>query len=332
MDRPGADAPADAGRSGAYAPAPGRPAGVAELERLLADPRVREKIAAIAREEAAPEEESAPTRWQRFSAFVAGASSALVVVLAFLVPSIEEQWDRFQARRVVQKHVDLGRAFVAEGKYKLAEESFGRAFELSENKRLDVDEERLEAKVRAVDSDPDWGAANPEGLEESDFLYLLKLQEGAGHVPERAATLNGYGTFLASAKRWREAEERLREAARLDPRSPAPLVGLGNLLRDRGRAPEAESFYRRALRLDGRNGWIHYDLALLLGETGRPADATAELERAAACDPSEPELLRALAEQLERTSRKEEARAVRGRLLALDPPGGEEGRRAGARG
>lgn len=114
MDRPGADAPAETRRSGADAPAPGRPAGVADLERLLADPRVRETIAAIAREEAAPEEEPAPTRWQRFSAFVAGASSALVVVLAFLVPSVEEQWDRFQARRVVQKHVALGRAFVAE--------------------------------------------------------------------------------------------------------------------------------------------------------------------------------------------------------------------------
>jgi Tfp pilus assembly protein PilF len=304
-------------------PPPGAPRDVADLERLLAHPRVRKLLGEIAREEAGEEEEPPQTRWQRFSAFVAGASSALVVLLAFLIPSVEEQWDRWQSRRVVQQHATLARTFMSEGKYKLAEESFARAFELSENKRLDIDEERLEAKVQAVNADPDWGGENPEGLEESDFLYLLTLQAGPKRAAERAATLNCYGTFLASGKRWREAEQQLREAARLAPHDAAPLVSLGNLFRDRGRLADAEAAYRRALRLDAADGRIPYDLGLLLEEQGRAGEALAAFEKAVACDPRDAEFLRALAGGLERSGRSDEARKVLAKARALDAGDGD---------
>ena len=303
-----------------------------ELARLLTHPKVREAVARIGREEA--EEEEPPGRWQKASAFVAGLSSALVVLLGFLVPSMEDQWDRFQARRVIQRHVELARTFAAEGKYKLAEESFARAFEQSESKRLDIDEERLEAKVQAVNADPNWGVANPEGLEESDFLYLLQLQRGADQPAKRAATLSCYGTFLASAHRWPEAEERLREAARLAPLEPGPLVNLGNLLRDRARPLEAEAAYRRALRVEKRDGRIFYDLGLVLEETGRPEEAQDAFEKAVACDPKDEELLRALASRLAKNGRREEAAKAFAKVLALDPadPEAWRGSRAGGAG
>ena len=209
------------------------------------------------------------------------------------------------------------------GKYKLAEESFARAFEQSESKRLDIDEERLEAKVQAVNADPDWGVDNPEGLEEADFLYLLQLQREPGQSAKRAATLTCYGTFLASEKRWREAEEKLQDAARLDPRDAGPLVNLGNLLRDRGRLVEAEAAYRRALALEIRDGRIHYDLGLVLEETGHPAEALEQFKKAVACDPRDLELQRALASRLERSGREEEARKVFGQILVLDPSDAE---------
>ncbi len=303
------------------------PREVEQLARLLEHPKVRELVAQIAREESGDAEE-APTRWQRASAFVAGASSALVVLLAFLVPSIQDQWDRFQSRRVIQRHVDLARTFMAEGRYKLAEESFARAFEQSESKRLDIEEERLEAKVQAVNANPNWGVANPEGLEETDFLYLLQLQRDPGRAADRAATLSCYGTFLASAKRWREAEERLREASRLTPRDAGPLVNLGNLLRDRGRPLEAEAAYRHALRLETHDGRIHYDLGLVLDETHRPAEAQAEFEKAVAIDPQDEEFLKALASQLERNGKLEEAQRVFAKLLAADPSDAEARQRS----
>jgi Tfp pilus assembly protein PilF len=308
-------------------PRPRAPQDVEQLAKLLEHPRVREVLAKIAREEA-PGDEETPSRWQRISAFVAGASSALVVLLAFLVPSMEDQWDRFQSRRVIQRHVELARTFMAEGRYKLAEESFARAFEQSESKRLDIEEERLEAKVQAVNANPNWGVENPEGLEETDFLYLLQLQRDPGRAADRAATLSCYGTFLAAAHRWREAEERLREAARLAPRDAGPLVNLGNLMRERARPLEAEEAYRHALRLDSRDGRIHYDLGLILDETHRPADAQDAFEKAVACDPQEVEFLRALASQLVKNGRPEEARGVFAKVLDLDPSDADARRRS----
>jgi tetratricopeptide (TPR) repeat protein len=317
-------------QAGSPSDAPGRVDEVTEVEqlaRLLKHPRVKKVLAEIGSEETG--EEESPGRWQRVSAFIAGASSALVVLLGFLVPSMEDQWDRFQSRRVIQRHVELARTFMAEGKYKLAEESFARAFEQSESKRLDIDEERLEAKVQVVNADPNWGVENPEGLEESEFLYLLQLQREPAQSAKRAATLTCYGTFLASARRWREAEERLREAARLDPRDAGPLVNLGNLLRDRGRHLEAEAAYRRALGLENHDGRIHYDLGLVLEETHRPAEALEEFEKAVACDPRDLELLHNLASQLEKNGRAEEAKKVYEQILALDPSDPEAVKRNG---
>ena len=303
------------------------PRDVEKLEQLLGHPKVRELVAQIAREEAGTDEEP-PTRWQRFSAFVAGASSALVVLLAFLVPSMEDQWDRFQSRRVIQRHVELARTFMAEGKYKLAEESFARAFEQSESKRLDIEEERLEAKVQAVNANPNWGVENPEGLEESDFLYLLQLQRGPDRAADRAATLTCYGTFLASAGRRREAEQRFREATQLAPRDAGPFVNLGNLMRDRARPLEAEAAYRHALLLEKHDGRIYYDLGLVLDETHRPAEAQKALEKAAACDPQDKETLRALASLMEKNGALDEARKVFAKVLALDPSDAEARRRS----
>lgn len=68
----------------------------------------------------------------------------------------------------------------------LAEQSFAKAFELSESKRLDIDEERLKAKVQAMNENPVWGAKNPEGIAEADFLYLLQLQQAPHQSHERA--------------------------------------------------------------------------------------------------------------------------------------------------
>jgi len=310
----------------AHGNVPGSPAEgeVGRLGRLLADPKVREIVAQIAREEVGEEPEEVPTRWQRLSAFVAGASSALVVLLAFLVPSMEDQWDRFQSRRVVQRHVELARTFMAEGRYKLAEESFARAFEQSENKRLDIEEERLEARVERVNADPTWAAENPEGLEESDFLYLLAFQDPKSHAAERAATLTAYGAFLAGARRGRDAERALREAVALAPRQAGPHVHLGNVLRERGANVEAEAEYRVAIAVDPEEPHAHYDLGLVLSETGRLAEAATEFRRVVALEPEDGDGWRGLGETLEALGQAPEARTALERARRLEgqePPG-----------
>lgn len=294
-----------------------RAEGVEQFLRLLEDPEVRAGIERVIEETYAAEEK--PSRWQRLSAFSGAVGSALIVLLAFLIPSIQDQWNQFRSRRVLQRHVELGREFMREGRYKLAEESFARAFELSESKRLDIDEERLKAKVQAVNVDPEWGAANPEGLEESDFLYLLQIQRDGNLSRERAATLNCYGTFLASANRPVEAEEMIREAIRLNPADSAAFINLGNLLRDRGRLKEAESAYREALARDPRDSHTYYDLGLVLDDDRRPEEAEAAFRQAADCAPRDAEILRTLVRQLEKNRKPAEAGKVLRQLLAVSP-------------
>lgn len=123
------------------------------IERLLEDPTLRTRLALVIQEQL----EEPPSLWRRVGPLLASASSALVILLAFLIPSLQEQWARFQSRQVLQRHVELGRSFMHEGKYKLAEQSFAKAFELSESKRLDIEEERLTAKVQEMNEDPIGG-------------------------------------------------------------------------------------------------------------------------------------------------------------------------------
>jgi tetratricopeptide (TPR) repeat protein len=290
----------------------------AAVRELLHDPRIRELLGDVMVEEL--EERRTATPWKRAQPWLAGAASALVTVLAFFLPSLQDQWDRFQSRQVIQRYVELGRDFVREERYKLAEETFAKAFELSENKRLDIEEERLAAKVEQVNAEPEWGRKNPEGLEEGDFLYLVHLQEGRGRDRQRAATLNSYGVFLTGERRVREAEAAFRDAIRLDSTSATAWANLGSLLSDEGRLKEAEAAYRRSLRYDSTSAAAQYNLGLLLGQAGRASEAETALRRAVALDPRDPAALRLLAEQLERDGRTAEAEAARARLAQLPPP------------
>jgi len=289
------------------------------LRELLQDHDVREQLVGILAEEIEARREPSPLR--RVQPWVAGAASAFVTVLAFFLPSLQDQWDRWQSRQVIQRYVVLGRDFMHEGRFKMAEETFAKAFELSESRRLDIEEERLAAKVARVNEDPAWGETNPEGLEESDFLYLLHLQEGHGAEQrrEQALTLNSYGVFLTSEQRFAEAESTFRRSIRLDSTSASARVRLGNLLSDHGRQQEAEAAYRLALRLDPGSLSGHYNLGLFLSQAGRPAEAETLLRRAVELSPRDADALRLLAELLERNGRSTEATAMLERLAKLPP-------------
>jgi Flp pilus assembly protein TadD len=289
------------------------------LRELLQDHDVREQLVGILAEEIASRRE--PSAWRRLQPWLAGAASAFVTVLAFFLPSLQDQWDRWQSRQVIQRYVELGRDFMHEGRFKIAEETFAKAFELSESRRLDIEEERLAAKVARVNEDPAWGETNPEGLEESDFLYLLHLQDGRGAEQrrEQALTLNSYGVFLTSEKRFAEAESTFHRSILLDSTNASARVRLGNLLSDRGRPHEAEAAYRLALRLDPGSLSGHFNLGLLLAQTERPAEAETLLRRAVELSPADADAMRLLAEILERNGRTAEATTLRERLVKLPP-------------
>jgi tetratricopeptide (TPR) repeat protein len=287
------------------------------LEEILANPHLRKQLTAALLEDAA----SPPRNWWRDRArpFIAGLSSAAVVMLAFLVPSLQELSNQFATRRAVSRYAEVGRTLMNQHHYTAAEAAFDRALELAGTQRLDLIELKMQAHVQRMDEDPEWPGAVPEELTESDFLYALTIDAGPEKVHERAATLGAYGTFLAGARRWPEAEQRLREAVNLDPKSAELHVWLGNLLGDRGQWMEAEQQYRQALTLAPDDANAHYNLGLLLIETKRAALAEQQFRSYVAQRPAEPQGHLRLAEALEAQGKSAEAAAAHAEALRLDP-------------
>lgn len=287
------------------------------LEEILADPHLRKRLAAVLQEGGAP----TPRDWWRDRArpFIAGLSSAAVVMLAFLLPSLQDLSDRFDTRRAVGRYTEIGRTLMTQRHYTAAEAAFDRALELAGTQRLDLIELKMQAHVQRMDEDPEWPGAVPDALAESDFLYALASAEGPEKVHERAAVLGAYGAFLAGARRWPEAEQRLRQAIALDPQSADLHVWLGNLLGDRGEWTGAEEQYRAALALVPDNANAHYNLGLLLVETEREALAEPQFRAYLERRPAEPQGYLRLAEVLQAQGKSVEADAARAQALRLDP-------------
>jgi tetratricopeptide (TPR) repeat protein len=236
------------------------------------------------------------SRWRRYRPFLAGLVSGAVLVLAFLVPSVQEQWNLYRSSKVIDQYARIGRQLHAQGQYSAAEHAFDKAVEMSEGRRLDLIEAQLQAHVERVNENPEWRGSVPEDLADGDFLYLLAMQSDPARVHDRAATLAAFGAWLASVARPAEAAQRLDEALRLDPRNVAAHVNLGNLHDDRGDRAGAEAEYRRALALSEENPAALYDLGVLLLESGRAPEAKTLLRRYAALKPDDAEAARRLRE------------------------------------
>ena len=264
-------------------------------------------------------ETGAGTVWQRWRPFMAGFSSASVVLLAFLVPSLQDQWDRYRLRTAVDRYVEIGRSLMDAGHYESAEGAFNRAVELSGNQRLDLIEDQTRARVMRIYDDPRWRGEVHDEVREADFVYLLALETGASTVRRRTTTLTAYGAFLAGQNRWQQAEEMLKEAITLSSASADAHIHLGNLFDDVGKQAEAEAEYRRAIALDAKEPNAHYNLGLLLAETARQAAAAAEFKLALALRPEDGDTRVSLIESLEALGQFEEARALAEAGLRVDP-------------
>jgi tetratricopeptide (TPR) repeat protein len=222
---------------------------------------------------------------KRMWPLLVSAGSASVMLLAFFIPSIQDQWDRYESRNIIQQYVAIGDDFMKEENYPMAVEAFTKAFELSEEKRLDIEIKRLNAKVNLIYQNPVWSSKPPEGLEEVDFQFLLHLKKGPEHVVERASILTSYGIYLAAVGKHREAESVIRKAIRLNPKETLAYINLGNLMDETGQKDKAEKAYRQAIRLAPGNARAHYNLGLLHLEKNNLAEAEKEFNKAIALDP-----------------------------------------------
>lgn len=286
-------------------------------ERIAADPRLAARLAdAVAAQLPAAKP---PGLWQRSQPFVAALSSAAVVLLAFLLPSIQEQWDRYRSGAAVERYAQIGRQLSEEGHHASAEQAFAKAFELAGSQRLDLMQAQMEARVMRVNEDPEWLGEIPSDVNESDFIYLLELETGPTGLKQRAATLGAYGVYLASKGRWQQAEQRLREAIKLAPDSADAHVNLANLLDDLDRRADAESEFRKALELDADEPAGRYNYGVFLAEAGRHTEAEPQLRAYVRLQPADPEGYERLAETMRALGRAEEASELTRRARRLDP-------------
>ena len=238
-------------------------------------------------------------RLKKIWPFLVSFSGALVMILAFFIPSIQDQWDRYQARQVIEQYEKLGNEFFEEEHFEMAEDAYAKAFELSEQKRLDIEVKRLDAKINRVNENPVWGGKLPDSLKEIDFQYLLHFQQDKGG--EKTRVLNSYGVFLSSLGRLKDAEDAFNEAIHQEPNNDLAHVNLGSLFRHLGKWKEAKEEYLIALTIDPDNPRTHYNLGLLLVDLNQPEEARKELAKAAELDPQDADAkaeLTALSERL----------------------------------
>jgi len=215
---------------------------------------------------------------------VVSMSSASIMVLAFFIPSIQDQWDRYQARQVIKQYEKLGNEFFDGENFEMAEEAYAKAFELSDQKRIDLEIKRLSAKVNRIGSDPAWGTKSPEGLKDIDFQFLIHFQSGEDKIKNRVSTLNCYGVFLASEDRDDEAEKVFNNAIKLDSMDVLAFVNLGNLYFNDDKIDMAARYYLKAISIDPENPGAHYNLGLLYSEKKELENARKEFSKAAELD------------------------------------------------
>lgn len=222
---------------------------------------------------------------QRVWPFLAGMGSAAVMLLAFLLPSLQDQWDRYKGREVVNAFVALGDTLMARDAFAQAEAAYDKANELASGSRLEIEVKRLEARVGRMSAMQEWSDSVAGDLDEVDFAFLLGLKGSTG--VQRARILQAQARFFASRGQAAQAEAALSEALALSPNDAWLLVDQGNVLDQLGRKQEAEQAYRAAITHEPGMAQAHFDLGLLYAEQQQSSLALREMREALRLDPTD---------------------------------------------
>lgn len=217
---------------------------------------------------------------------VASLTSGLVIVIAFLIPSFEEQYDRYQAHRIVGGYLRLGKALLDNKKYALAEDAFQTAFELSGNTRLDIDILKLRARIEAINEESEWGAPLPRRIKEIDLIYLLHLSEHSKDHEQESIAHSSYALFLAEKNRLDEARTHLEKAIELDPNNYGAQVDFGVFLSEVGHLNQARLQLQKAINVDPSKYLAYYNLGQLELEQKNFSEAVSLLQKAAKLNPT----------------------------------------------
>jgi Flp pilus assembly protein TadD len=212
--------------------------------------------------------------WKRWFAAVGTAS---VTLLAFLIPSLQDQWDRKRQVDAEAEYRAVAAALERDGNYHEAEQLLGQAVEQAGALRPDLERARLRAKTEQVNTDPAWSGTITSDLSEADFIVLEAMLARDNDRPAEARAMNNHAVFVANHGEPKRALSLVRRAEQLQPRDARLQITAGNVLWDLGVLSAAREAYRSALSLDPENARAHYNLGLLYEELGDRAQAAREL-------------------------------------------------------
>jgi tetratricopeptide (TPR) repeat protein len=222
--------------------------------------------------------------WKRW---LAAGGTASVTLLAFLVPSIQEQWDRMKQTAAVEEYRGVARELMRDAHYHEAEQVLAQAVDLASELRPDLERERLTAKTEQVNADPNWSGKIHPDLSEGDFVVLEGMTAHAHDLRGQSWAINNHAVFLANRGQLQRALQLAQQATRVQPADSRLRVTLGNILWDLGELDAAKRAYGVALQRDPRSVQAHYNLGLLYESTGNPVAAAQELRRVLALHPDD---------------------------------------------
>ena len=209
-----------------------------------------------------------------------------------------------------QAHLDAGKAYAAEGKYREAAIEFRSA--VTGDPTLAEAELRLaEALLRSGSQEAALGAmeraatlmpANADVQTRAGSMLLLagRLPEARARAekalaiePNRVDALVLRGNVLAGLADFDGALSELQHALTLEPTS-AVLTNLGTVLAAKAEPGPAEAAFRQAIAAAPKSATPHLALAHFLWSAGRLADTEAEFQAALAAEPGHPLALKGL--------------------------------------
>jgi tetratricopeptide (TPR) repeat protein len=137
---------------------------------------------------------------------------------------------------------------------------------------------RLAGKTAALLSESKYDQAF------SGFELLMKMNSSTPYLHY------AYGSALASASRYDEADEELAQETKITPESSLPFLRRSSIALQLHQAEKAAQFAQRAVQLAPDSAEGHYLIGRSLLELGRVADSVKELETARGLSPNSPEV------------------------------------------
>jgi len=261
-------------------------------------------------------------------------------------PKVEQFWLSYIDALIKEKHFEMAKAVLEQGKKKGLSKDIVEAAETQltptaqvnepklagQKKRLSFSERRKELaenKKKKKAKKQDLKGISPSQAEIDNLLHqyqagrysdaeklALSITE---RFPEHEFGWKALGAILSQTGRISESLVASQKSVQLAPQDAEAHNNLGNTLKELGRLDEAEACYTQAITLKPGFAEAHYNLGDTLKELGRLDEAEASCRQAITLKPDFAEAHNNLGVTLQELGRLEEAEASYTQAISVKP-------------